>query len=116
MIMNEDKKTSVAAVDDSSSGEQEQIEDKVCQGVWKLKSDVVLREEEDGAILFDPDTGGVGTINVTGSALLRWRPGRICHEEWCKALSTHYKETDVDQIQSDVKRFLVGISRFLEAQ
>lgn len=109
--MSEQKKTNETANEPRTI---EEITEEMCQGLWRLKPDVVLRVEEDGAILFDPDTGGVGTVNVTGSALLQWKRDRICYNEWCEALSKHYKKIDFTQIKADVKKFFADISRFWE--
>jgi hypothetical protein len=106
-----EKKDTIAT--DGSSPEKE-MED-VCRGLWRLKPDIVLRVEEDGAILFDPDTDALSVVNATGSALLQWRRDRICLDEWCEALHTHYhREIDPVRVQGDMKDFLKGISHFME--
>lgn len=111
--MNEHEKTGVTTADTLST--QEEMPE-ICRGLWKLKPNVVLRVEEDGAILYDPDTDSLSVVNATASALLQWRRDRICFDEWCEALHTHYnKETNLAQIQADVKKFLGAISYFAEA-
>lgn len=111
--MIEHEKTGVTSKDMPSTEEEMP---KICHGLWKLKPDVVIRVEEDGAILFDPDTDALSVINVTGSALLRCRRDRICYDEWCEVLYGHYnKEIDLTQIQADVKEFLGKISHFAES-
>ncbi len=88
----------------------------VRRGVWRLKPNVVLRVEEDGAILFDPDTDALTVVNPTASALLQWQRDHICFDEWCKTLHTHYRNTaDLAKIQGDVKGFLDSIAFFTEA-
>lgn len=86
----------------------------VCKGIWRLKGSVVLRIEEDGAILFDPDTDSTVVINITGTSLLRWRPNRICFNEWCEAVSSHYENIEFARIRNDMKTFFAFISFFLE--
>jgi len=86
----------------------------MCQGLWRLKPNIVVRVEEDGAILFDPDSDALSTVNLTASALLQWRRDRICFDEWCEALQTHYKEAELAQIQGDVRKFLGAIAHFAE--
>lgn len=86
------------------------------QGLWRLKPNVVLRVEEDGAILFDPDTDALAVINVMASTLLQWQRDHICLDEWCEALHTRYRgEIDRTQIQKDLEGFLDGIAFFTEA-
>jgi hypothetical protein len=93
----------------------EEMAERMCQGLWRLKPNIVLRVEEDGAILFDPDSESVSVVNPTGSALLQWRQDRICFREWCEALQTHYKEMEPAQIQADVYKFLGAIGHFTES-
>jgi hypothetical protein len=105
--------TSVATTDRSPS--REAAAEKMCQGFWRLKPSVVLRQEEDGTILFDAETDALSVVNPVASALLRWRPDRIGFEEWCQALHAHYgPEAGLAQIQADVKNFLGAITHFVE--
>ena len=115
--MNESEKTEKTGVTTAdTSSAKEELTETMCCGLWKLNPNVVLRVEEDGAILFDPDTDSLAVINITGSALLRWRRDRICYDEWCEALYSHYnKEINLAQIQTDVKKFLETISHFAES-
>ncbi len=116
-MMNESEKTEktgVTTVDTPST--KEEMTEEMCKGFWRLKPNIVLRVEDDGAILFNPDTDGMAFINLTGSALLQWRRDRICFDEWCEALYKHYNEkTDLAQIQANVKKFLESILHFVEA-
>ena len=91
-----------------------ELMEQLCSGYWRLKPQVVLRVEEDGAILFDPESNGTLVINVTGSALLRWRPERVCYDEWCEALCAHYTDVEPSRVQNDMRAFLTGISFLLE--
>ncbi len=93
----------------------EERAEQMCQGVWRLKLNIVLRVEEDGAILFDPDSESVSVVNPTASALLQWRRDRISFPEWCEALQTHYRETEPAQIQADIKKFLGALAHFAES-
>lgn len=93
----------------------EEIEAKMCQGVWRLKPSVLLRNETDGGILFDPEADSLSVVNNVGIALLRWRPQRICFTEWCEALHAHYQgQTDLAKVQGDLKKFLGQIFTFTE--
>lgn len=88
----------------------------LCQGLWRLKPNIVLRVEEDGAILFDPDTDALTVVNLMASALLQWRRDRICFDEWCEMLHAHYRDkADLAQIRKDVKGFLNCIAFYTEA-
>lgn len=108
------EKTSVTSQEISPTGEE--VMETMCHGIWRLKPDIVLRIEDDGAILFDPNTDSLSVINSIGGALLNWRRNRICFDEWCDALYNHYNQkTDQTQIQTDIKKFLGQISHFTES-
>ena len=111
--MTEQENINVTAMDNPPSAEE--MAEELCHGTWRLRPNIVVRAEDDGGIIFDPDTDAMGTVNIVGIALLCWRPERICYEEWCEALSNHYKEVDITQIKADMKKFLVDIAYFLEA-
>jgi hypothetical protein len=88
----------------------------LCRGRWCLKPNIVLRVEEDGAILFDPDTDALTVVNPTASALLQHWRDRICFDEWVEALRAHYGPTvEVERIQGDIRAFLGSIASFAEA-
>ncbi len=109
-----ERTTQVAEVKEEALPAQPETKD-LCQGIWRLKTGVVLRVEEDGAILFDPDTDSMSVVNLTASALLQWDRSHIGYERWCEILHTHYhKEPDLEQIRVDVKKFLGAISHFVE--
>jgi hypothetical protein len=74
-------------------------------------SRISLREEEDGAILFDADTNGLQIVNPTG--LLIWkfiqvhprtRADIVGHlKEVCEGVPTGQVETDVDDFVSELQ-------------
>lgn len=69
--------------------------------------DVVLREEdEDGGLLFNPDTNQAKVINSTG--LFIWKQFSKPHmfEDMIVALQTNFKEAPTEIIQTDLKEFL----------
>lgn len=115
--MSESEKTEkagIATADETPAPTPEEMAERMCEGVWRIKPNIVVRVEEDGAILFDPDSESLSVVNPTASALLQWRQDRICFREWCEALQAHYKETEPAQIQADVKKFLGAIAHFAE--
>jgi hypothetical protein len=116
--MDECKKieqTGVASGDPACTPALEEIAEKMCRGCWRLKPDIVLRVEDDGAILFDADADALSVANGVASALLRWRRDRICFDEWCQALHAHYgPQVERAQIEADVRRFLGQIYPYSE--
>lgn len=90
-------------------------DDGVCHGLWKLKANVVLREEDDGVILYEPDTDSLSVINAVGGVLLRHTRGCICCEQWCDMLHAHYgTRVERSRIAADVSKFVRQISHFME--
>ena len=72
--------------------------------------DVVLREEdEDGGLLFNPDTNQVKVLNITG--LFIWKrfesPNRI--GAVVETLSQEFEEVPAGEVESDVTEFLSGM-------
>ena len=87
----------------------------VCRGQWRLKPNVVVREEEDGVILYEPDTDSLSVINMMGGVLLRCSRGRISFDEWCRTLQAHYGDrVERSRITADVSKFMTQISHFME--
>ena len=87
------------------------MESSVDPSVFYLcNPDVVLREEdEDGGLLFNPDTNQVKVLNITG--LFIWKqfasPNRL--EAVVEALRQEFEEVPADEVQSDVTEFLSGM-------
>lgn len=69
--------------------------------------DVVLREEdEDGALLFNPDTNQVKVINNTGLFIWKKCDG-TCHiEEIVNAVKNEFDQVPADQVGEEVNIFL----------
>jgi len=59
-----------------------------------LNPAMVIREEEDGAILYDPDTGAVRIINPTAVAICKLLDGRRTMAQVIEALGERYEEMD----------------------
>ena len=77
---------------------------------YLVNPDVVLREEdEDGALLFNPDTNQVKVINPTGLFIWQQCDGKKGLAEIVKALVETYEDAPVDQITQDVQEFLDGM-------
>lgn len=73
-----------------------------------INPDVVLREEDqDGALLFNPDTNDVKVLNTTG--LFIWK---LCQKKSqklsaiVKALKDSFDKVPVDEAETQVKDFI----------
>ena len=72
-----------------------------------INPDVGLREEdEDGGLLFNPDTNQVKVINATGLFIWKLCDGTQNLNEIAAALQDAYKDADADQITEDVNEFI----------
>jgi hypothetical protein len=78
--------------------------------IYLCNPDVVLREEdEDGGLLFNPDTNQVKVLNITG--LFIWKqfasPNQL--EAVVEALRQEFEEVPASEVESDVIEFLSGM-------
>lgn len=75
--------------------------------LYVVNPDVVLREEDDdGALLFNPDTNDVKVINQTGLCI--WN---ACNKasnlaEIIKAVKTDFDQVPDEKIESETKAFV----------
>lgn len=72
----------------------------------KVKEDIVFREEDDGAFLFDPITDNLRCINETGALVFRELDGKNSFEDIVKKLKSAHPEIDEDEIRKDVISFI----------
>jgi hypothetical protein len=72
--------------------------------------DVVLREEdEDGGLLFDPDTNGVKVLNTTGLFIWKEFNAPNTRSEVAQALLKNYEGATLEVVESDLQEFLAGM-------
>jgi len=79
--------------------------DKVIQ--YLCNPDVVLREEdEDGGLLFNPDTNQVKVVNTTG--LFIWKQFAALNraDAVAEAILKNFQEATAEVVQADLKEFL----------
>ena len=72
----------------------------------QVKEDIVLREEDEGAFLFDPDTGRICYLNEIGMAVWRLCEKSITQEKIIDVLSSEYTEVSEENITNDCIKFL----------
>ncbi len=83
------------------------MEETVISSRYIRNPDVVLREEdEDGGLLFNPDTNQVKVINATG--LFIWQQCDGTHDltDVVTALQEAFDEVPADQVTQDVQEFV----------
>ena len=84
---------------------------------YRRNPDVVLREEdEDGALLFNPDTNQVKVLNSTGLVIWKLCDGGHSVLDMEKALVEAFEGAEAEAVGQDVETFLSGLvqSKFVE--
>ena len=72
-----------------------------------IKNDnTVFREEEDGAFLFDPDTGNLKYLNKSAKETFLMLNGQNDLNQVSNRLLELYPDANFNQIRNDVKSFL----------
>ena len=79
----------------------------IINGLLMCNPDVVLREEdEDGGLLFNPDTNQVKVINTTG--LFIWRQFKEVNtsDKVVESILKNFEEATKDTVMTDLAEFL----------
>lgn len=72
--------------------------------------DVALREEdEDGGLLFNPDTNQVRVVNTTGLFIWQQCDGSRAEADIVRALQDAFDEVPEDQVAQDVREFIADM-------
>jgi hypothetical protein len=74
--------------------------------------DIVLREEDEGAFLFDPDSGRICYLNDLGITIWKWCQESTQTERIVHAISTEYPEIAPERISEDCCSFLDDLQDF----
>jgi hypothetical protein len=77
----------------------------------QVRDDVVFREEDDGAFLFDPENGRLCYLNDLGIDIWKMCRGAATREDIVKALTANYPGTSQAQIASDCASFFQELER-----
>jgi hypothetical protein len=83
----------------------------------KVRDDIVLREEADGAFLFDPENGRLCYLNDVGIDIWKMCRKAPARDQVVTALAAEYPEVSQAQIKSDCASFFEELDRlgFLSA-
>jgi Coenzyme PQQ synthesis protein D (PqqD) len=71
--------------------------------------DCIFREEEEGAFLFDPDTGNLKFINSMGVNIYQLCDGSMTVGDITSVVIGNYKDISSEKIEEDIKVFLKSL-------
>ena len=71
-----------------------------------INQEIVLREEDEGAFLFDPDTGRICYLNELGVDLWKLFEKPTTPEQLIGRIHLEYPDVPMDQITNDCLTFL----------
>ena len=69
----------------------------------------VFRQEEDGAFLFDPETGNLKYLNAMGVNVYELCDGVRTAGDIAEIVVAHYPDTAKEQIESEITAFLESL-------
>ncbi len=73
---------------------------------FKRNDSITYREEEDGAFLFDPETGNLKYMNRSAKEIFLILNGQKNVSQVIDQLLIQYNDADAQQIKQDVESFL----------
>ena len=76
-----------------------------------IKRDIVLREEEGGSFLFDPNTGRICFLNETGTIIWRLCDKSKTPDQVISRVCSDYPEVSKEQISQDCLKFITDLER-----
>lgn len=77
--------------------------------VPKMKPETVVREEDDGAFIFDPITDALSAVNETGLLILTQIDGKKTLSDIINAVAADFSDVEPEQIERDVEAFIDGL-------
>jgi len=84
-----------------------QVGDIMTQTFYVRNPDVGLREEdEDGGLLFNPDTRGIQAVNTTGLFIWRLCDGTRTLQDVAAAMVQEYEGAELEDVTPDAQAFI----------
>ena len=71
----------------------------------KVKNDIVLREEDEGAFLFDPGTGRICYLNEPGITIWKAFSAAVKNDNIIDVICNDYPEISKVKIKEDFMKF-----------
>ena len=73
---------------------------------YEISSSAIYRDEDDGAFLFDPESGNLKYLNLSAKELFLMIDQNNDITQLIQHLQDIYPDADKDQIQKDVEEFI----------
>lgn len=70
-------------------------------------SNIVCREEEDDALLFNPDNGSMEMLNSVGYEIWKLCDGTLTLEQIIEKLKEEYPDTEAEAVKKDTTDFII---------
>jgi polyhydroxyalkanoate synthesis regulator phasin len=77
--------------------------------VPRLKRETVIRQEDDGAFIFDPVTDELSAVNATGLLVLSQIDGKKTLADIVCTVASEFSQVEPEQIGRDVEAFIEGL-------
>ncbi|HOX54850.1 MAG: PqqD family protein [Candidatus Omnitrophica bacterium] len=77
----------------------------------KVSSKIVYREESEGALLFDPDTGAVKILNDTGKFIWANLDGKTNRDSLVAKIKEAFDISDTKKVKEDLDKFLSDLKK-----
>lgn len=77
----------------------------------RINQDIVFREEEEGAFLFNPDTGQIFHLNELGMTIWKSCMNEKKPEQIINDICLDYSEVSREQIERDCMKFFEDLGR-----
>ncbi len=74
--------------------------------IFGRNEDIVFREEDEGAFLFDPDTGDLKYMNLSGKEAFLMLDGERDLEEITGHMLELYPQAEPEQVRKDLEIFI----------
>ncbi len=78
-----------------------------CKFIQNTK--IIFHKEENGAYLYDPDSGNLKYINRVGTSLYELCDGFHPVDGMILRIASEYQDVSMDRVKKDVDQFLEGL-------
>lgn len=80
---------------------------------YKLKSSVVYRKEEDGALIYDHESGNMKPLNEIAAAMCELMFMEFkSKEDTLSVIKSKWRVSDDDLVRHDIDEFIAGMKKF----